>query len=70
MESHHHDDQHHPGHQPDEAALAELVDLDAEVLHSYLSDVMEWVGQLAGGQPRRILDLAPSPWPGASGGRT
>ena len=54
---HHHHDQHHPGHEPDEAALAELLDLDAEVLHSYLSGVIDWVGDLAGGQPRRILDL-------------
>ena len=45
MESHHHHhDQHRPGHESDEAALAELVDLDAEVLHSYLSGVIEWVG--------------------------
>jgi hypothetical protein len=57
MENHHHHDQHHPGHEPDEAALAELLDLDAEVLHSYLSGVIDWVGELAGGQPRRILDL-------------
>jgi SAM-dependent methyltransferase len=57
MENHHDHDQHHPGHQPDEAALAELLDLDAEVLHSYLSGVIDWAGELAGGQPRRILDL-------------
>jgi SAM-dependent methyltransferase len=57
MENHHHHDQRHPGHEPDEAALAELLDLDAEVLHSYLSGVIDWAGELAGGQPRRILDL-------------
>ena len=62
---HHHDDQHHCGHEPDEAALAELVDLDAEVLHSYLSDVIEWVGGLAGGQPHRILDLGAGTGTGA-----
>jgi SAM-dependent methyltransferase len=66
MESHHHHhDQHQPGSEPDEAALAELVDLDAEVLHAYLSDVMEWVGELAGGQPRRILDLGTGTGTGA-----
>ena len=54
MESHHH---HHAGPDADEAALAELLDLDAEVLHAYLSGVIEWVGERAGGQPRRILDL-------------
>jgi SAM-dependent methyltransferase len=62
---HHHDDQHHSGHEADEAALAELVDLDAEVLHSYLSDVIEWVGDLAGGQPRQILDLGTGTGTGA-----
>jgi ubiquinone/menaquinone biosynthesis C-methylase UbiE len=62
---HHHDDQHHDGPEPDEAVLAELVDLDAEVLHAYLSDVIEWVGELAGGQPRRILDLGTGTGTGA-----
>ena len=65
MENHHHHDQHHPGHEPDEAALAELLDLDAEVLHSYLSGVIDWVGELAGGQPRRILDLGTGTGTGA-----
>ena len=67
MDSHHHHDhdQHHPGPGPDEAALAELVDLDAEVLHSYLSDVIGWAGELAGGQPRRILDLGTGTGTGA-----
>lgn len=62
---HHHHDQHHPGHEPDDAALAELVDLDAEVLHGYLSDVIGWVGEQAGGQPRRILDLGTGTGTGA-----
>ena len=66
MESHHHHhDQHQPGHEADEAALAELLDLDAEVLHSYLSGVIEWVGELAGGQPSRILDLGTGTGTGA-----
>jgi SAM-dependent methyltransferase len=43
---------HHAPHQ-----LAELLDLDAEVLHSYLSDVTAWVRQHAAGRPRRVLDL-------------
>ncbi|HMH89582.1 MAG TPA: class I SAM-dependent methyltransferase [Streptosporangiaceae bacterium] len=43
---------HHDRHQ-----LAELLDLDGEVLHSYLSDVTAWVRQHADGQPRRVLDL-------------
>ena len=38
--------------------MAELLDLDAEVLHSYLSGVTAWIRELAADQPgRRILDL-------------
>jgi SAM-dependent methyltransferase len=44
--------EHHHGPQ-----LAELLDLDAEVLHSYLSDVTAWVRQQAAAEPRRVLDL-------------
>src|ERR1700722_17497255 len=62
MDSHHH---HHSGPESDDAALAELVDLDAEVLHSYLSDVTGWAGELAGGLPRRILDLGTGTGTGA-----
>ena len=56
----------------DPAAMAELLDLDAEVLHSYLSEVIDWVHWLAAGTRHRILHLgsgtAPAlpPWPGAS----
>jgi SAM-dependent methyltransferase len=54
----HHDHQHdHPADTGD-AALAELLDLDAEVLRAYLSEVIDWVRDLAGDPPpRRILDL-------------
>jgi SAM-dependent methyltransferase len=56
MENHHH--QHHHAAENDSAALAELLDLDAEVLYSYLSEVITWVGELAADLPRRrILDL-------------
>jgi SAM-dependent methyltransferase len=38
--------------------LAELLDLDAEVLHEHLSEVTAWVENLAAGMPvHRILDL-------------
>lgn len=38
--------------------MAEILDLDAEVLHEYLSEVTRWIQQLAGDvPPRRILDL-------------
>lgn len=62
MESHHHEHQH-PGHhqhshaEDDQAAMAELLDLDAEVTRDYLSEVMDWIGSLAGDPPRQILDL-------------
>lgn len=46
--------------------MAELLDLDAEVLHTYLSDVTSWVHELAAGQPpRRILDLGSGTGTGA-----
>ena len=54
MTTHHH---HQPGAGNGEADLAELLDLDAEVLHAYLSQVIDWVGGLAARQPRRIADL-------------
>src|ERR1700733_16096939 len=48
----------HPGTDVDEAELAELMDMDAVVLHSYLSEVTGRVHDLAAGRPvRRILDL-------------
>jgi SAM-dependent methyltransferase len=60
MTTHQHD--HHPGHHHSgagngEADMAELLDLEAEVLHAYLSDVIDWVGGLTAGQPGRIADL-------------
>ncbi|MGI8447233.1 MAG: class I SAM-dependent methyltransferase [Streptosporangiaceae bacterium] len=57
-DTHQHHDHHHDGDEAAEAAQAELLDLDAEVLHAYLSSVIDWVGELAADQPpRRILDL-------------
>jgi SAM-dependent methyltransferase len=53
---HGHQHQHGPG--TDDAAMAELLDLDAEVLHAYLSEVTGWISELAADPPaRRILDL-------------
>jgi SAM-dependent methyltransferase len=67
MESRHrHDDHHSHGvaSNADAAAMIELLDLDAEVLHSYVSDVVAWVAGLAAGPPShraleigRILDV-------------
>jgi SAM-dependent methyltransferase len=54
METHH----AHHDHPDADADLAELLELDAQVLHSYLSDVTSWVRRLAGELPvRRVLDL-------------
>jgi ubiquinone/menaquinone biosynthesis C-methylase UbiE len=39
-------------------AMADLVDLDAEVLHAYLTSITDWVRHEAGAGPyRRIADL-------------
>jgi SAM-dependent methyltransferase len=47
-----------PGATADADAFAELLDLDAEVLHAYLSELTGWVRQLAGDRAgRRIVDL-------------
>jgi SAM-dependent methyltransferase len=62
MDDHHH--HHHAGE--NDAAMAELLDLDAEVLHSYLSEVFAWIQELAGDLPRRrILDLGSGTGTGA-----
>jgi SAM-dependent methyltransferase len=47
---------HHEHHDPDESALVELLDLDAEVLGDHLSGLTAWIGEMAG-DPRRILDV-------------
>jgi SAM-dependent methyltransferase len=57
---HHDHAQHDADHAAadDEAAMAELLDLDAEVLHTYLSEVTAWIHELAADAPRRrILDV-------------
>jgi SAM-dependent methyltransferase len=46
--------------------MAEMLDLDAEVLHSYLSEVIAWVHELAADLPvRRILDVGTGTGTGA-----
>jgi SAM-dependent methyltransferase len=60
MEGHldHDHGQHRAGTEIDEGAIVELLDLDAEVLHSYLSELTTWIHELADDPPpRRILDL-------------
>jgi SAM-dependent methyltransferase len=54
----HQEHHHHGADETDESGLAELVDLDAEVLHAYLSELTGWIRELAADRPpRRILDL-------------
>lgn len=61
MENH-----HHPAAETAPAAMAELLNLDAEVLHSYLSEVTGWIHELAADLPRcRILDLGSGTGTGA-----
>jgi SAM-dependent methyltransferase len=55
METDHHHNHSHA--EDDQAAMAELLDLDAEVTRPYLTEVMGWIGGLAAVPPRRILDL-------------
>jgi SAM-dependent methyltransferase len=56
-EQHHHD-QHDADGSDRTAALAEILDLDAEVFHTFLPDVTALVHEFAGDLPvRRILDL-------------
>jgi SAM-dependent methyltransferase len=51
-------DHHEPSSEVDEGAMADLLDLDAEVLHAFLSEVTAWILELtADRMPRRILDL-------------
>jgi len=68
-----HDHEHQPGrHQhghgesDDAAPLAEMLDLDAEVLHAYLTEVVDWVhGLVKDPSHPRILDLGTGTGTGA-----
>jgi SAM-dependent methyltransferase len=62
MEHHHHSP---ADTDSDSAAMAELLDLDAEVMHSYLSEVTAWVHETVGPPCRRILDLGSGTGAGA-----
>jgi len=64
---HDHSEHDHPGHarpghdhrghdHPDPAEMAELLDLDAEVLQDFHREVLSWVAAQAGPRPR-IIDL-------------
>jgi SAM-dependent methyltransferase len=52
------DHQHHATAEGDSSEMAGLLDLDAELLSSLLSELAGWISELAGSLPvRRILDL-------------
>jgi SAM-dependent methyltransferase len=55
-EHQHHHGHHDHDHDGDDAGLAELLDLDGEVLHRYWDAVLDWVQQAAP-DARRIVDL-------------
>jgi ubiquinone/menaquinone biosynthesis C-methylase UbiE len=55
-----HQDHHHHGGggvHHDEAGVADLLDLDAEVLGSYLDEVTDWVRRHAAEAPRTVADV-------------
>ncbi|MFC7448296.1 class I SAM-dependent methyltransferase [Rhodococcus daqingensis] len=55
--SHQHGHPHgHHGHH-DEAGLADMLDLDAEVHGACLGEVTDWVGRLAPAAPRAVADI-------------
>lgn len=53
----HHQHHHHQHAQADEAGLAEVLDLDGEVMHAYLDEVVSWVAAATGPDVRRVVDL-------------
>jgi SAM-dependent methyltransferase len=59
MAEHSHQQHQHGtgGRHHDEAALADVLDLDAEAFGSYLDEVTEWVHQHAAQAPRTVADV-------------
>ena len=63
---HQHGPHEHGAAEPDDPAFAGLLDLDAEVLESFLSEVTRWIEELAGDRPvRRVLDVGSGTGAGA-----
>jgi SAM-dependent methyltransferase len=65
----HHDHGHHDHHEDGAAdGLADLLDLDAAVLHDYWSAAFDWLRRAAADHPRaRLLDLGAGTGTGAIG---
>lgn len=59
----HHQD--HAGADTGTVAMAELLELDAEVLQSYLSELTGWLGELSDRPPLHIVDLGSGTGTGA-----
>ncbi|MFF1920790.1 class I SAM-dependent methyltransferase [Streptomyces sp. NPDC058221] len=55
----------HTGADAGTAAMAEILELDAEVLHSHLSELTAWLGELSDREPGRIVDLGSGTGTGA-----
>ncbi|MFG1678748.1 class I SAM-dependent methyltransferase [Nonomuraea sp. NPDC049269] len=60
-----HPHQNHAGADADAVAMAELLELDAEVLRAYLSELTDWLGELSDREPGRIVDLGSGTGTGA-----
>lgn len=57
---------HHAHHeQHDDDGLAELLELDAEILGPLLDEVVDWVAQHLGGAPRTVVDIGAGTGPGS-----
>ncbi|MFD8542755.1 class I SAM-dependent methyltransferase [Streptomyces sp. NPDC059649] len=64
----HHDTQGHIGHERasgSDIAMAQLLELDAEVLAPYLAELTGWLADLTHRAPVRILDLGSGPGTGS-----
>ncbi|MER5642442.1 class I SAM-dependent methyltransferase [Kitasatospora sp. NPDC002227] len=66
--SHGHGHSHDHGSDQTQAELADLLDLDAEVLHEHYAELTTWVAEHTGGQPvRQVLDLGAGTGTGSFG---
>lgn len=55
----------HEGADPGSAYMAEMLELDAEVLRDYMSELTGWLGELSDREPQRIVDLGAGTGTGA-----
>ncbi|MFE4995524.1 class I SAM-dependent methyltransferase [Streptomyces mirabilis] len=64
----HHTTHGHIGHERAsgfDVAMAELLELDAEVLKPYLTELTDWIANLADSVPARIMDVGSGPGTGS-----